>query len=69
MRKKKDICPQMNAARLKNFGFVMMLLTVFSVWRATRDRPMQTSKLVVALVMAVSSYGLMHRAKKLEQLP
>lgn len=57
----------MNATRLKNFGFAMMLLTLFTVWRATRNKPMQTSKLVVALVLAGASYGLVSRAKNLEK--
>ena len=56
----------MNATRLKNFSFGFMLLTVFTVWRATHDKPMQTSKLVVALVLSFAAYGLISWAKRLE---
>mgnify|MGYP000962777378 CR=1 FL=1 len=48
----------MNAERINNFAFGLMIVTAFMVYSAAKDRPIQTSKLLVALLFSFICYGL-----------
>ena len=54
----------MTAKRIQTLAFGLMLVTLFTVYSATKDRPIQTSKLFVSLVLALVCYGLASWAAK-----